>query len=810
MSGRQPDRTGPPDRSPTGAVRALADDDLTHPRRVRTLRAWLRDGTDRLAGADPGLNQLRTALQAVLGIAAGLGLAYLFVRLTGALQLPAGSAPGPALSAADHELLVVSMLLAGMVALQAAFVVQDRTARGQLVFSLFLPVPMTIGLVLGLLLGPYRVISLAYLVVAMAVGVYLRRFGPRGNGAGMVLFFGAFLGFFLHSMLTLRDAGWVAAVLWIGVLASLLVRFVLFPPVPERTLARMRRTHEARARQLVALSAGVLADADESHVRALEERIRRQLVRLNETRLMIEAQLADTRPRTASVEAQRLFDAELALSNSARFATALASGGAPSAVRRRAAAALSALLEDPPAVSRAVEALRKVPCDELLTSVQVSRLAASVELYAEAHAGLGRPVREEEAENAGGTFTPAVELLNGWLPGSVPVSTEASTTPGPGLLDRVPMPPYVRTTIQIAVAGTLAIAIGDAVSGQRLYFAVLATFLSFLMATNSGEQARRALFRTGGTAIGIVVGDLLVHVTGGHVWSTLAIVLVAMFFGVYLIRLNYMFLVVAITVTISQLYVQIDIFSWQLLLLRLAETAIGSTAVIITVLFILPLRPQRVLTTGMLLWVTALRRLLEAVFGRLDGEHEPLRPLVRAVDATYAELVATAAPLRWTTVGHRSSRLPEMLSISSAARQYARSLAAEVEQAEADGQVLPWADAPVRPAVEQLRTSVDAITHRLDSGENGRYVRSSVLVTLTLDRLRRQPSRFGFALKDLTHLDGALARLATALEMEVGDHDTTGHREDDSDEARHRSADERKPSVTASTPASRTQLTAGT
>ena len=63
-----------------------------------------------------------------------------------------------------------------------------------------------------------------------------------------------------------------------------------------------------------------------------------------------------------------------------------------------------------------------------------------------------------------------------------------------------------------------------------------------------------------------------------------------MFLGVYLIRLNYMFLVIAITVAISQLYMQVDMISWQLLL-RLAETAMGSAAVIVTVLIILPLRP---------------------------------------------------------------------------------------------------------------------------------------------------------------------------------------------------------------------------
>jgi hypothetical protein len=148
----------------------------------------------------------------------------------------------------------------------------------------------------------------------------------------------------------------------------------------------------------------------------------------------------------------------------------------------------------------------------------------------------------------------------------------------------------------------------------------------------------------------------------------------------------------------------------------------------------------------------------------------------------YAELVATAGPLRWTTLGRRSSQLTELLSDSSAARQYARSLAASIERAEADGEALPWTDdAPLRPAAEQLRTSIDAIAHRLDTGENGRYVRSAAFLALTLDHLRPQPSGFALVLKDLTHLDGALARLAFALQMDVDDHDTVGHRRDDHD-----------------------------
>jgi len=378
-------------------------DVLTQPPWARSPRAWLRDAVDRLVGADPGLGQLRMALLAVLGIGVGLGLAYLFVRLTGALQLPAGSAPAPVLSATDHAMLLVSMLLAGMVAMQAAFVVQDRTAMGQVLASLLLPVPMVATLVLGLLIGPSRVPSLVFMVVALAVAVYLHRFGQRGFGAGMAVFFGAFFGFFLHSELGLRDAGWIAADLEVGVLASLLVRFAFFRPDPEGALARMRQSQRARARRLLALGISVLAEDDPRPIRAWDERIRRQLVRLNETTLMIDAQLAEAHPRTVAVEAQRSFDAELALSSCARFAIALAVTGAPSAIRRCAAAALFALLDDDSApVSRAIAALRVVACGEHRTTVLASRLAASVEHYGAARDRLGHPIGEDEIAAACG------------------------------------------------------------------------------------------------------------------------------------------------------------------------------------------------------------------------------------------------------------------------------------------------------------------------------------------------------------------------------------------------------------------------
>ena len=751
----------------------LTDDVVIQEPPTRSPGAWWRDAVDRLAGADPGLSQLRMGLQSVGGIAVAVGLVYLFVHAAGALQMPAGSASAVVVSAANRALLIVSMLLAGMVAMMAGFTVQDRTAGGQVLSSLLLPVPMIVAITLGLLVGPYRVLSLAFLVVVMTVAVYVRRWGPRGFAWGMVAFNGAFLGFFLHAQIGLRDVGWIAADLAIGVLASLIVRFTFFRPDHQRTLARMRRSWESRVRRLLALSAAVLAEEGERGLRRSRERLRQQLVRLNESTLMIDAQLADSRPRTAAVEAHRLFDTDLALSNCARFAAALATTGAPPDVRGSAAETFTAMLAgDASGVSRAVGRLRGTPADDPRTAVLASRLAASMEEYAEAHACLDQPVSGDEIAAAGaGEFSPAVELFNGFLPGSMPVSAEASTTRGRGgLLDRATMPPYVRTTIQIAVAATLAVVAGNALSGRRLYWSVLAVFLCFIAASNSGEQVRRALFRAGGTAVGIVVGDLLVHLTGGHIWSSLLIVLVALFFGIYLIRINYMFMTIGITVTMAQLYVQFDEFSWSLLLLRLAETAVGVAAVVVTVLVIVPLRPQRVLTTAVLLWFAALRALVEGVLDRGAGEGASLRPLVRDVDAAYAALVTTAAPLRKATFGRNSAQLTELLSVGAAARQYARSLAGYAE--DAGGGSSEGFDAAVRSGAVQLRSSLDAIDHRLRTGGHGCYVRSAALVALAIDELRPCDSSLQHALRDLTLLDGTLARLATALQMDVADHDT--------------------------------------
>lgn len=737
---------------------------------------------ERLIGFDPGFTQLRTALQAGLGISLAIAAEYVFVKSTGAMQLSTPRLVTPAqaagIAAQNHGLLVIGMLLGALMAMVSAFVVSDPTPRGQLITTLLLPIPMLSAMSVGLLLGPYRVPSLIFLVVALMVGTYLRRFGPRGFGAGLLIFNGGFIGFFLHADVAPRDIGWVAAELVIGMLVSLVIRFAIFRPHNGRTLVRMQRSWVARSRRLIDLAWRITDPTlNERERERLAGKLHRQGIRVNESTLMIDGQLAqpDAIPAAAPLH-ERLYDLELATSNVARFAEALSRRSLPSEASTGIRNALEALHEG--TLERASDRAQQLLDADFaghadpIAPVLIRRLAGSILVVVGAqdewlYAG------QQEEHTGDKSFTPAVGLFSGWLPGSAPISNRASTTKTPERWFKgAALAPELRASIQVGIAATIAIVVGDAVNGRRFYWGLLATFLAFMATTNSGEQVRKAVFRVAGTAVGIVLGDLLVRVTGNNTPIVLTIVIVALFLGIYLIRINYMFMVIGVTVTMSQLYQQLGEFSWHLLLLRLLETGIGVAAVAFTVLLILPLRPQRVLRTGVLSYFEELQTLtnrsVEAITGSAPSSVDLalIRADVRRLDAAHHALVTAAGALRNATYGQNSVQLTKILTISTAARYYARNLA---------NGVIHWAspagcpDGPLRLATHELLASMDAIARRIEGGDHGVYTRSAAL----FEAVDRQLDDFDehVVMRDFTMLDAAMARLASALDMDVTDHD---------------------------------------
>lgn len=763
---------------------------------------------ERLVASDPGLNRLRSATLCVVTIGLTLGAEWLFVQLTHALQ-----ARGPGITAAqaaaNHEYLVVAMLLGAVLGMLSSFGVLDPTARGQFVSMILLPVPLVAAMVLGLSLGPYRVAALASLAVVLAVGTYCRRFGPRGFIVGMLLFMGDFFGFFLYGAVKLSDLGWLASELGVGLVVAIAVRFGLFYPQQSKALARTQLSYAARARRVAALALDVFDDP--AHAGPLERRLGRHLIRLNEAALMIDAQLGDagTAPAGSSRELvhQRLFDIELALTNIARFACAMTRFELRTDQRSSVSLALADVRDNDLAgaarharelINQICESDSATTGEDRATTVVPHRFAGSVIALTEAttewlaiasHAGAqvkversGEPVSGAGGDSGPGaphaevSFQPAVALFGGWLPGSSDVSARASQEPGERRRDRATLAPYTRMAIQMGIAVGAATVLGDLLSPMRFYWAVIAVIIVFMGANNAGEQVRKAIFRVLGTLIGIGAGSIIVDLVGHRAFLSIAVILVALFVGFYLMRVNYTFMAIAITVTVSQLYVQLGEFSNALLVLRLEETALGAAVAMVVVVGVLPLRTKRVLRVALRTHLEAVASLVAHATDHLLGtDHDAgigLRDGARDIDASYQALMATAQPLRRNLFGDLDKDTGQAVRLAGAARNYSRNLVTDVSNAPPFD---PDTCRDIARATETLRSSLGAVTAALDADPDMVYTRSAGLFDRAERRLEERPGRFDparLAIRDLMLIDGTMAAMAEALGLGITDYDT--------------------------------------
>lgn len=124
---------------------------------------------------DPGLLRLRSASRAVLGIGAAVALCGLV----------------------GHSL--VAAIIGGLAALLALFTVLDPTVRGQAGTTALLPVVGLPVLALAATLHDYPLVRDAAFLAVTGLGVYARRWGPRGHSLGVFAFMMFFAAQFLHA-----------------------------------------------------------------------------------------------------------------------------------------------------------------------------------------------------------------------------------------------------------------------------------------------------------------------------------------------------------------------------------------------------------------------------------------------------------------------------------------------------------------------------------------------------------------------------------------------------------------------------------
>jgi hypothetical protein len=740
-----------------------------------------------LVGPDPGLNRLRTVLCAVLTIAGAIGAEWLFVHFTGALQRPtppaaAGAAAAARVVAANHAVLIFAMVLGGIVGLTAAISVQDTQRRDQVVSILVLPVPMIAVLALSLAVARHRILALCLLPLILAAGTYLRRFGPVGVRVGPLLFSGYLFGFLLGSVITVGDTGWLTAEIGVGIVVAIVVRVGVFHDASGRALRRTQRSFAARARRLAGLA---LAAFDEPGP-AASRRLYRHKTRLGQATQLIDGQLADPGVAQADSAAallhQRLFDSWLALGNLARFAAALGRSplrpGQREQVREILASLRDGRFDSARASALAFAGTLAAPAgpDGDNTEIIAHRFAGSVTDFTDA-LSQWLVLGARDQPGGGALFAPAVPLRQGGsLSVTAAATAEASSTAEPGrCLRRAAVAPHVRTAIQVGVAIAAAIALGDLLSGQRFYWAVIGAFVVFQGTSNTDEQIGKALSRIVGTLAGIVVGSRLVDLIGPHAaaWM-IVIILASVLLGLYLQRADYAFLVIGITVLVSQLYAELGDFSDLLLVQRLEETAVGAAIAAAVVVAVLPLHASQVARVALRDYLAAMASLLRRAYAALGGEEEDAALLhddSRALDTAYRALAASIQSMRRIQAGGQSQRAGATIVAAASARHYAFDLVRDIPPA-----AVPGADtaALLNQGCQTLQASLSSLQSAVAGPGGCTYTRSASLFDLLEQRLAAPGSGTGdghLALRDLRLIDGALAELAGTLDLHVTSYD---------------------------------------
>lgn len=654
----------------------------------------LTDIFERYLGSDPGHERFRTALKTAVAAAAAIGVAALLESVTHGFE---------GADVTNHFARLIVLMLGSTTALVATFVGSEGNVRTRAVTSLITAVGLWAGVAVGIAVHGIRPIALILLVVIPSAGAWFRRYGARGFAAGFPVHVGYLIGFLLGSTVGVDRLGWIAAVIGLAGLATFAVG-VAFMPWDARATARMLRSYRALAQRVLALI-GDVTDAEDPHVAERPaRRLRQQLVALNEAALLLDVAFAQEAPaeddHATSERRRALFEHEHALAMLARLAQRGAKGTSPTA----AASALEATMT---------------------------------------HGG-------DEAS------PPAVRLIGGWLPGSAAVNAAASSRPATSRFD-VALSVSTRAAVQLSAALTLAVVFGDLVSSSHLLWAVVAVYVTFLGSTSDREQLRKALYRVAGTIGGVVVGDVVAHLTDLRTVPTLIVVLLAIFFMAYFARVHYALVVFAVTVGVAQFYAQAGELSTSLLATRVEETVIGAACAIAVGLAVIPLRTAKSAQVALAGYLQALAQLLENLTGeRRPGGRGPWGD-TRALDASFHAAAATISPLTRTFLGGINPRCMQVLRLVDLSHDLGRT-------AVDDNDALDRTR--VGPVALRAASIARAIATDLEQAKAARVLRSPPIET---DE-QRQPMRGSAGLySELEDIEGALVALAAIRGVPIPD-----------------------------------------
>lgn len=679
---------------------------------------------DRVVASDPGLTRLRTGLSAMVAMASTLAVEFGYAKAVHAA----------------FEGVVIAMLLGGVMSMMGSMALAGIPAWPKVRAAVFFPVAIGAGMLPGVLVAGHTDAMFTAFVGVMFVAVYVRRFGPAfffyGFMFWMGYFFAAFLGATMSSLPTLI-ADVAVATAWVLLLSVTVLR-----THPQRAFGRVRRAFEARISAVARSCADVLeAGEDARRQEWAARRLHKNSLRLAEAALMIEAWSGQpgTLPPgwTGTALRDRVLETQLAVDALAHAAATLAEeGGAPVAPAARVAGHL-ARREHPAAVYATRELLAAVrpggpgwraasdfaaaaldlvesvtgggadggsaagsgtvvasgplpgpktdpasdpnatPKTSLRESSESSESGASTPTPATASVAKSAAEARISAADDPEPFTPVASLAMGNLPGSFAVAGRLPARGGWNPLSRASL--TTRQAVQVAVAGALAIVLGRHLSETRYYWAVIAAFITFTGTATRSESAIKAMNRVLGTLLGLGAGIGLAELTAGHTLWVLAVIVLSMTVGFYLVTISYACMIFCVTIMVAQMYSVLHEFTPGLLVLRLEETALGAGIGIAVGLVILPTSTRDTIRAARQAFFEAMAALLRATAARLEGagadEGDPAA-LTRALEDRMRQLALVSRPLTRPLIWRGDPKsVRHWLTLYAAAARHTRALA---------------------------------------------------------------------------------------------------------------------------------------
>ncbi|OWV75047.1 hypothetical protein ATY76_24900 [Rhizobium sp. R339] len=579
---------------------------------------------DWLLANDPALSRLRMGSRVTLSIV--LSFVILYAISTLIVPLP-----------------VASYGLGIVLSIEGGVAVRDKGSTRQLITRLLGCLASMVVVGLAAALESQRIVSDVIFLVVIFLASSGRVYGPRGFAIGMFAFTSYFMGSYFHPKMAELPLVVVGPI--VSALVSHWVRAVLLPDNWRRDLLRSLESVRGRINQilfkLAALAAdGKIEDADRQELRQLEERLKEVVLMAESFIPRPPGGVFDGASAPAAELAIRLFDAHLA----AESAIVLSFQSPPSF------ALVHAVIEDDKAVlseeEKTVADKEGQPQGETVRAL-LWLAAARRQLMETIDAGR----RSNFAEIA------AVDEISTAAP-----------------IDFSLKNPLIRSALQITLAAAIAMTLGLALSRERWFWAVLASFLVFTNTNSRGDTAIKALQRSIGTLFGIAFGLVLATLLAGHPAIAIAVSVVCIFLAFFFLQISYATMTFFISIVLCLVYGMMGVLTFDLLKLRLEETVIGAVAGTLVAFLVLPARTRGALDTAIAKWFDALRELLSAVS---EKKSQPeLIVISQKVDACYRDITLAARPLgsTWSIVT-RPGRIRRTLAIFLSATYWSRILA---------------------------------------------------------------------------------------------------------------------------------------